>query len=427
MTKQSKPLMTVEQALAAMLSDLPTPASEVLPLSRCDGRVLAQDVVSQMAVPAFDNSAMDGYAVRSIDVQPAQAQGQVISTDGPLQGGQGPVLQVRQRIAAGDSGAMALEPFTAARIFTGAPIPPGADAVVMQEDCTTVNACEGGVRIDTVPAPGQYIRRKGEDIALGQTVLARGCRLAPAHLGLAASIGVAELCVARRVRVALLCTGNELVEPGTVAPGALPAGAIFNSNRSFLLAFLARLGAEVYDMGPVPDSAEATQTALRAAAKSCDVVLSNGGVSVGEADYVKSAVATLGALQLWQISMRPGKPFAFGHVAGKPFLGLPGNPVSSLVGFVLLVRPFLLAMQGVAAANTAVPALSLPSAFALEPDARRHFVRVRIEGGRLHPYPNQSSAVLSSVVWGDGLADVPAGQAVANGDMLRFLSWNALC
>ena len=282
------PLMPLDEALAALLARAqPLPGTESVPTLQADGRVLAQDLVSALQVPAFDNSAMDGYALRCADVAAP-----------------GIALPVSQRIAAGSVGAP-LQGGTAARIFTGAPVPPGADAVVMQEDCVAQD--DGTVRVQTQPHSGQNIRRAGEDIALGSTVLHAGTRLAPAALGLAASIGLEHLPVARRPRVALLSTGDELVMPGQVPPEQLPPGAIFNSNRFFLRALVQRLGCELTDLGRVPDQREATLAALREAAAGHDVVLTSGGVSVGEEDHIKPAVESLGCLDLWQIAVKPGK------------------------------------------------------------------------------------------------------------------------
>ena len=374
-----------------------------------DGRVLAQHVVSALQVPPQDNSSMDGYAVRAADC--AQA---------------GAVLRVTQRIPAGTHGTQ-LHAGEAARIFTGAPIPPGADAVVMQEDC---EALEGDrVQVNKVVTAGQWIRRSGEDVTRGATVLSKGTRLTPAELGLAASIGLAQLQVSARPRVALFSTGDELVMPGDVAPEAMPAGAIYNSNRFFLRAMLQRLGCEVTDLGIVPDKREATIAALRDAAQHHDLILTSGGVSVGEEDHIKPAVESLGELNLWQLAIKPGKPFAYGkvnRVANGPachFMGLPGNPVSSFVTFLLLVRPFVLALQGVTATDIARTEMTAhfdwPRA-----DKRREFLRVKRNAqGGLDLFPNQSSGVLTSAVWGDGVVDNPAGQTIAKGDTVRFISF----
>jgi molybdopterin molybdotransferase len=403
------PLLSLDDALAQLLANVSSLGrTESVSTFDADGRVLAEDVVSELQVPAFDNSSMDGYAVRASDIPEA-----------------GAVLQVTQRIPAGSdlSKAKPLEALSAARIFTGAPIPHGADAVVMQEDCEVVNECEGGVRINTVPAKHQWIRRAGEDVRKGTTVLARGTRLSPAELGLAASVGMANLKVAAKPRVALFSTGDELVMPGVVAPADMPAGSIYNSNRFFLHSLLIRMGCEVTDFGIVPDNREATVKALSNAASQHDLIVTSGGVSVGEEDHIKPAVQELGELNLWQIAMKPGKPFAFGNVAKTHFVGLPGNPVSSFVTFLLLVRPLLLQLQGTA--SMALQPVSLRADFDwTRADKRREFLRVRRNtSGGLDLFPNQSSGVLTSAVWGDGLVDNAANQTIKRGDMVSYLSF----
>jgi molybdopterin molybdotransferase len=401
-------LRSLDDALAELLSHAQVLAGlEQVATFDADGRVLAQDVVSALQVPPQDNSSMDGYAVRVADIAQPGAR-----------------VQVTQRIPAGGVGAEVL-PGTVARIFTGAPIPPGADAVVMQEDCVPV-ADSADLRVDVVPARGQWIRRAGEDVTLGATVLAAGQRLHPAALGLAASIGMATLPVRPRPRVALFSTGDELVMPGERAPADMPPGAIYNSNRFFLRSLLQRLGCVVSDLGIVPDQRAATIDALRTAALHHDLILTSGGVSVGEEDHVKPAVAELGRLDLWQIAIKPGKPFAYGRIDAAHFMGLPGNPVSSFVTFLLLVRPFLLALQG--AQDLTVPTLEMRADFAWpRADRRREFLRVRRNArGGLDLFPNQSSGVLTSVVWGDGLVDNPPGCTIAAGDRVRFLALSDL-
>ena len=405
-----KPLKPLEEALAELLAEAaPLPGVETVSTFDADGRVLAQDLLSSLNVPAHDNSAMDGYAVRCADWENFTT-----------------VLQVKQRIAAGSSG-HALAPASAARIFTGAPIPPGADAVVMQEDCETVDAGaaeSSGVRIRQQPKPGQWIRRSGEDVASGTAVLHSGERLTPAALGLAASIGFDKLPVAARVRVALFSTGDELVMPGEVAPADMKPGAIYNSNRFFLRALLLRLGCTVTDLGIVPDRLDATVAALERASEQHDLILTSGGVSVGEEDHIKPAVQALGELKLWQIAIKPGKPFAYGKIGAAHFIGLPGNPVSSFVTFLLLVRPFLLKLQGSTALAT--KSVALPAHFDwARADKRREFLRVKRDAtGGLALFDNQSSGVLTSAVWGDGLVDNPPGQAIAHGDLVRFIAFS---
>lgn len=411
------PLQSLDDVLAGLLATAQAlDGAEQVSTFDADNRVLAEDVISPLQVPPHDNSAMDGYAVYCADVLVA-----------------GTVLPVTQRIAAGASGS-ALVRGSAARIFTGAPVPAGCDAVVMQEDCEAVSpgfASAGElplptVRLRTVPRLGQSIRRAGEDVAMGAVVLRRGQRLAPAALGLAASVGKRELMVARRPRVALFSTGDELVMPGEVAPHDMKPGAIYNSNRFFQCALLARLGCVVTDMGIVPDQLAATTTALREVSQSHDLVLTCGGVSVGEEDHVKPAVMALGQLDLWQIAIKPGKPFAYGRIGSAHFIGLPGNPVSSFVTFLLLVRPFLLRLQGVPDVTPDVTPMRADFAWP-KADHRREFLRVRRNAtGGLDLFPNQSSGVLTSMVWGDGLVDNPAGSTIATGDVVRFLPFSAL-
>ena len=400
------PLKPLSDALSELLARAePLKGVESVSTFDADGRVLAHDLVAALSVPVHDNSAMDGYAVRSSDWKSSATS-----------------FSINQRIAAGSSGEL-LGAMNAARIFTGAPIPDGADAVVMQEDCSVDGAT---LRLPNQPEPGQCIRQRGEDVRIGTSVLCKGERLAPAAIGLAASIGFAHLPVAPRVRVALFSTGDELVMPGDVAPGDMRPGAIYNSNRFFLRALLQRLGCVVTDMGIVPDKLDATIAALHTASAAHDLVLTSGGVSVGEEDHIKPAVQALGELTLWQIAIKPGKPFAYGKIKAAHFIGLPGNPVSSFVTFLLLVRPFLLRLQG--ATRLAPESIAASAHFDWpKADKRREFLRVRHNAsGGLDLFNNQSSGVLTSTVWGDGLVDHPAGQTIAHGDTVQFISFSSL-
>ncbi len=407
-------MLSLDEALSRLAEGARAAAirqTESVPTLEALGRVLAEDVHSLVDVPPADNSAMDGYAVRAADVPAA-----------------GTLLPVSQRIPAGVVGAP-LAAGTAARIFTGAQVPEGADAVVMQEQCEAV---DGGVRFQVVPTPGLAIRRRGEDVQRGTAVVSRGLRLTPQALGLAASVGCGQLQVLRRPRVALFSTGDELVMPGEVAPEAMKPGAIYNSNRFLLRGLLQAAGCEVTDLGIVPDRLDATREALRRAAAGNDLIVTSGGVSVGEEDHLKPAVQAEGELDLWQMAIKPGKPLAFGHVRKAEggvalFLGLPGNPVSSFVTFLLAGRTVLRALQGM---DVALPrALPVTADFDFrKPDVkRREFLRVRLNAaGALEAFPNQGSGVLTSAVWADGLVDLHPGQAVQRGDVLAFLPLSQL-
>ena len=395
-------------AVAHALADV-----EKLPTLAALGRVLAADVLSTLDVPPQDNTSMDGYAMRAADV-PAP----------------GTVLPVSQRLPAGVVG-HALQPGTAARVFTGAQVPAGADAVVMQEQCEAVAAGAGAglgqVRVNMRPEAGQWIRRRGEDVMRGSAVLQRGQRLTPQALGLAASVGAGSLTVLRRPRVALFSTGDELQMPGEV----LRPGAIYNSNRYTLHGLLQAAGCEVHDLGIVGDTLDATRDALRRAAAVADLIVTCGGVSVGEEDHLKPAAQAEGSLENWQLAIKPGKPLALGQIhrgdgTHALLIGLPGNPVSAFVTYLLVVSTVLRVMQGLPGALPAGVPLRADFDWP-RPDKRREFLRVRCNAdGGLDLYANQSSGVLTSAVWADGLVDNPPGQAIARGDTVRFLSLTEL-
>ena len=401
-----KPMLTMAEALAQMLAAArPVADIETVPTLAANGRVLAEAQVSCMNVPGQDNTQMDGYAVRAADCSSGHA-----------------VLKVSQRIPAGHVG-QPLQAGTAARIFTGALIPQGADAVVMQEQCEVSGADGDTVIIRHTPKAGEWIRRAGEDITSGSTILPAGARLRSQELGLAASVGLATLPVRRKLRVAVFFTGDELTMPGE----PLAPGAIYNSNRFTLRALLENLGCEITDFGIVPDTLDATRAVLRDCANGHDLIITSGGVSVGEEDHVKPAVEAEGRLTMWQIAIKPGKPLAFGEVGQAAFVGLPGNPVSSFITFLMFVRPFILRLQGVQ--GTVAPrAFAMRADFNLpKADRRNEFLRARINaGGGLEPFRNQSSGVLTSTVWGDGVIDNPPNRTIAEGDLVRFIPFSEL-
>jgi molybdopterin molybdotransferase len=404
-------LQSVAQALATLLdAAAPVAGSDTVATLEACGRVLAEPVQAHIDVPGMDNSQMDGYAVRAADCASGQAR-----------------LRVSQRIPAGHVG-QPLEPGSAARIFTGAMMPEGADAVVMQEAC---EADGDHVIVRHAPRQGEWVRTVGEDIRQGAVILAAGRRLRPQELGLAASVGQAELAVRRRVRVAVFFTGDELTMPGQ----PLKPGAIYNSNRFLLRGLLEKLGCEISDYGIVPDNLDATRQTLREAARQHDLIITSGGVSVGEEDHVRPAVQAEGRIDMWQIAMKPGKPLAFGEVDRKAagegsafFIGLPGNPVSSFVTFLVFVRPFLLRLQGLPREAALPRPLAMRADFDWnKADRRQEFLRVRRnERGGLDLFPSQGSHVLTSTAWADGLVDNPPGQAIAAGDLVQFLPFEQL-
>ncbi|MDD0843210.1 molybdopterin molybdotransferase MoeA [Pseudomonas sp. Gutcm_11s] len=389
-------LLPVEEALQRLLAladATPIDEREIVPLAAADGRVLATDLVAGLDLPPWSNSAMDGYALRLSDWQ-------------------GESLPVSQRILAGQV-PQPLQPGTCARIFTGAPLPAGADTVEMQENAEVL--ADGRVHFHEPLQLGQNVRPQGQETRAGELVLNAGTRLGPVELGLAATLGCGVLALRRRPRVAVLSTGDELVEPGQ----PLGPGQIFNSNRSLLCAWLQRLGCEVRDAGILPDDLQRTRDAL-AALGDADLILSTGGVSVGEADFLGKALQEEGELTLWKLAIKPGKPLTFGHFRGVPVLGLPGNPASTLVTFGLLARPYLLRRLGVQRVEPL--AFTVPAGFAWsKPGNRREYLRARLEGGRAVLYANQSSGVLRSAAWADGLVEVLEERTYVEGDMLRFI------
>ncbi len=400
-------LKSLEEALELLLNHAkPVEGTETVALSDALGRVLADPVASMVTVPPWDNSAMDGYAVNTADLS-----------------GDAPRLPVSQRIPAGASGEP-LKPGTAARIFTGAPVPPNADAVVIQEVCEQDG---DDVVINQIPAAGANIRRAGEDTEQGQEVIPAGTRLGPQHLGLAAAVGHGELTVHRRLKVALFSSGDELINPGE----PLGPGQIYNSNEYTLKGLLEALGCDVHTLGIVEDTFDATCEALQRAAGGADLVMTSGGVSVGEEDHLKPAVEKLGTLDLWKIAIRPGKPLAFGHIGDTPFVGTPGNPVSLFVTFCLFARPFILKMQGVQGELSPQPVMARIDFDWSKPDKRREFARARMEldeqgEAKVSIFRSRSSGVLTSLAWANGLAVLPELTPLSKGDQVQFLPFNEI-
>ncbi|QSL91935.1 molybdopterin molybdotransferase MoeA [Ectopseudomonas toyotomiensis] len=387
------PMEAALERLLALADAAPIEQIEQVVLAEADGRVLAEPLIAALDLPPWANSAMDGYALRLADCN-------------------GQALPVSQRIQAGTA-PTPLEPGTCARIFTGAPLPEGADTVEMQENVELDEA--GRVHFREPLNVGQNVRAQGQETRSGECVLPAGTRLGPIELGLAASLGAARLSVRRRLRVAVLSTGDELVEPGQ----ALGAGQIYNSNRRLLIAWLQRLGCSVVDAGILPDDLQRTREALGALDK-VDLILSTGGVSVGEADFLGIALREAGELALWKLAIKPGKPLTFGHYQGVPVIGLPGNPASTLVTFGLLARPYMLRRLGVQRVEPL--GFAVPAGFTWgKPGMRREYLRARLEQGRVVPYANQSSGVLRSAAWAEGLAEVMEGSTLTEGDMLRFI------
>ncbi|AKT31302.1 molybdopterin molybdotransferase MoeA [Pseudomonas syringae pv. actinidiae] len=399
MNNEPKTLLPVEEAIArllAMAEATQITERQRVSLADAEGRVLAVDLVSTLDLPPWPNSAMDGYALRQADWT-------------------GEPLTVSQRIFAGQA-PEPLAPGTCARIFTGAPMPEGADCVEMQENADV--QADQRVRFSEPLSVGQNIRPQGQETRVGDSVLAAGTRLGPIELGLAASLGLAELEVIRRVRVAVLSTGDELIEPGQ----PLGPGQIYNSNRVLLCSWLKRLHCEVVDAGILPDDLLQTRAAL-ASLHDVDLILSTGGVSVGEADFLGHALREEGELTLWKLAIKPGKPLTFGHFRGVPVIGLPGNPASTLVTFALLARAYLLRRQGVM--DVAPMQFPVPAGFVwTRPGNRREYLRGRLEQGRAVVYRNQSSGVLRSAAWADGLIEVREGTTVAEGDWVSFIPLN---
>lgn len=399
-------LMPVEDAIAHLLDQVPPPpAAQMIALEQAMGRVLAADIHSPLNLPAWDNSAMDGYALRAADL--------------PADGG---YLPVGGRIAAGDQGTTPLPAGQAVQIFTGAPLPPGADTVVAQERCKVE-----GPRVWFAPVTlGDHVRKEGEEVRRGDLLFSAGKRLRAQEIGLLAGAGVAQVKVYRPLRVCLLSSGNELREPGE----SLAPGQIYNSNRYCLAALLKGWGVEVHDYGVMVDELAASRHALSLASSECDLLLSSGGVSVGEEDHLKQAIKELGSVDFWRLAIQPGKPLAFGEVGGKPWIGMPGNPSAALITALVVVRPFLLRAQGMT--DVLPTPVAVPAGFDwLQPNKRRQYLRARLTadaGGALQVelHPQQSSAMLTAACWADGLAVIEREQLVHKHDRVMFLPFAGL-
>jgi len=396
-------LMPVDEAIAQLLAQAPhAPSTEVIPLGQAAGRVIAEELFSPLDLPGWDNSAMDGYALRAADV--------------PEQGG---YLVLAGRIAAGHSSDVPLQAGQTVRIFTGAPLPPGADSVVPQERCRVY-----GQRIWCPPLRlGEHVRKRGEELQRGQSLLRVGQRLRAQEVGLLASAGIPWVKVYRPLRVCLLSSGDELREPGE----SLAPGQIYNSNRHLVTALLRGWGVEVLDYGVMADALAASRDALILASSECDLLLTTGGVSVGEEDPLKQAIQQLGRADFWRLAIQPGKPLAFGEVAGKPWIGLPGNPSAALITTLVVVRPFLLRAQGV---ERVLPVpIQVPAGFEWPtPNKRRQYLRARLspgEDGQLRAvlHPQQSSAMLTAACWADGLVIVEREQLLLKDAPVPFLSF----
>lgn len=390
-------LRPVDEVIDELLSRVnPVQATLIRQLDEALGCCLAGDVESPVDVPPADNSAMDGYAV-------------ALSTLGS-----GNPIPVSDRIPAGSIG-NPLVAGSAARIFTGAPIPAGADTVVIQENITLI---EGGIRINEQPAIGENIRARGQDISRGMKIVSKGDRLSPQVLALIASVGLPEVLVFRPLRIAVMSTGDELVQPGR----ELAPGQIYNSNRYAMAGMVRSLGFDVIDLGIIPDDPEATRQALLQASADADCILTSGGVSVGEEDHVKDAVEQLGRIDIWKLAIKPGKPLAYGEVCGTPFFGLPGNPVSTFVTLQIIARPYLLALQGFS--QVLAQTVAATAAFSFSGGSRREYLRVRTrwDDGQFiaEPFANQGSGIMTSVVWADALAEIDVDRQVKPGDRLKL-------